>query len=209
MRYTLSISFPRSGHHLVKNLIDKYFNGQLHYCEYYLHCRKLPCSDPKTNFQKIHDLHLNTNVSEKMPLLIQYRKDPVKCLISWYKLEVAYDRIPEQIDEWHKFAEQRVKYLIKWFNKWVCKEYKNSLYVEYDNFLSEPLKSMQLIIEHLSPGQNVDLRHLNKVVDEANISYKSNIQNFIFFDQQYVDQLRKNISESIDFHTIIPHSSRY
>jgi SNF2 family DNA or RNA helicase len=144
-----------------------------------------------------------------MPLLIQYRKDPVKCLISWYKLEVAYDRIPEQIDEWHKFAEQRVKYLIKWFNKWVCKEYKNSLYVEYDNFLSEPLKSMQLIIEHLSPGQNVDLRHLNKVVDEANISYKSNIQNFIFFDQQYVDQLRKNISESIDFHTIIPHSSRY
>ena len=73
-----SVSFPRSGHHLLVNCLTKYYSRNLHfenfsgnnnlheileagplrYCEYYKHCRHNPCTDPNANFQKVHDFHL-------------------------------------------------------------------------------------------------------------------------------------------------------
>src|SRR5688572_24745728 len=65
---TLCVSPPRSGHHLLTNYLFKYFSGDvtfsdlaghetayrakeiiaagpLYYCEYYNHCRRIPCID--------------------------------------------------------------------------------------------------------------------------------------------------------------------
>src|SRR4030042_821818 len=80
-RKTVCVTFPRSGHHMLVRLLTRYYAGELGplqdspkiqklaakhhyragklcYCEYYDHCRTVPCSDTNTNFQKTHALDL-------------------------------------------------------------------------------------------------------------------------------------------------------
>jgi hypothetical protein len=100
------VTIPRSGHHLLTNLLFKYFSNDLNYpeilgqetdlkcknvilagnfcyCEFYNHCEKTPCSDPNTNFQKNHDFKLSLVNNPSSHYIIQF-KNPLEYLVSWY-----------------------------------------------------------------------------------------------------------------------------
>jgi len=99
------ISFPRSGHHLLVNLLARYYGrvlslscgrtfndtsklftaGPFAYCECGVggHCRQIPCCDPKTTFQKYHDMKLDLKINPSHSYIVQYRH-PVHAIASWF-----------------------------------------------------------------------------------------------------------------------------
>ena len=48
----LNVTFPRSGHHLLRQCLSLYFKDDFHYCHYDHHCKSVPCTDPKNNMSK-------------------------------------------------------------------------------------------------------------------------------------------------------------
>ena len=120
------ITFPRSGHHLLVNILLKYFSeniffpeisdtkvdkqcnkvvcgGDFHYCEYYHHCRTSPCADPRTNFQKNHDFDGRVQNCRNNYYVIQYRH-PLECLISFFEWWNARARKHKTSQEdWFRF----------------------------------------------------------------------------------------------------------
>ena len=122
-RKVINVSFPRSGHHLLVNLLLKYFSknidyqntedikkqtqfkevipaGEFIYCPFYKHCQMTPCSDRRTNFQKNHDFGLKLNKESSYKYIVQYRH-PLECLVSWYKLK-AYQK-EDSLETWIEF----------------------------------------------------------------------------------------------------------
>ena len=147
MKKILCITIPRSGHCLLLNLLLKYFSGNmkypeiqglntpimcketlsagdLHYCEYYNHCRKIPCIDPHTNFQKNHDYDLSLENNPNYNYIIQFRH-PVEVFISWYKFRIKYDKkfldlkTQDIKENWIKFIGLQSSISLKnLFHKW-------------------------------------------------------------------------------------------
>lgn len=101
---------PRSGHHLLVNCLLKYYSenlsfpethghrtfsecreilhaGDFHYCEYYNHCRSMPCTDSLANFQKNHDFQNKVQNLWSNYYIIQYRH-PLEHLIVLYEYSI-------------------------------------------------------------------------------------------------------------------------
>jgi hypothetical protein len=79
------LSFPRSGRHLMVRCLKQIYKDPLHYCEFYTHWRRTPCSDPATNLQKKHDFKLRISKSADQRYVVQYRH-PVEAISSWFNL---------------------------------------------------------------------------------------------------------------------------
>ncbi len=90
----LNVAFPRSGHHLLEQCLRLYFRDQFHYCHFDHHCKQIPCTDPKTNFQKHHDYKLFLVNNPSTNYIIQYRH-PIESLISLYNLSKQLGKITE------------------------------------------------------------------------------------------------------------------
>jgi len=107
MNKTLCITFPRSGHHLLVNILCKYFSndvtfqeiqgdettvhcrdviiaGDFKYCEFYNHCQSIPCSHADTTFTKNHDFGFNVRITDRFNYLVLYRH-PIASIVSWYE----------------------------------------------------------------------------------------------------------------------------
>jgi len=126
MRNIQCISFPRSGHHLLVNCLVRYFGNELSfdsrsvetgtdrshfscgefiYCEYYTHCRKIPCSNLKTTFQKSHDFDLTLPNIAGQYYIVQYR-NPKDAIASNFKLET---QVFKKVKNSKKFREKYYK----------------------------------------------------------------------------------------------------
>ena len=102
MRNIQNITFPRSGHHLIERCIESLFLEEFHYCDYYRHCRQIPCSDPKTTFQKNHDFKLSLSQDKRFHYLVQYR-NPLQAIASWY---IAEHKHRHKNRDWRRKAEK-------------------------------------------------------------------------------------------------------
>lgn len=124
MRKIQCVTFPRSGHHLLVNMLFKYFSkdvkypeilggethgkgkeiiraGNIYYCEFYAHCLTSFCTDPKTNFQKNHDAD---DLSLKNPdyyYIIQFR-NPMHAITSFYNFELYGGWVDKPSREWFR-----------------------------------------------------------------------------------------------------------
>ena len=118
------VSLPRSGHNLLVQHLQKYFqsnevclsvpkssknqisravnsNGsnsasrqKFHYCEYYYACRERPCCCSQNCFQKSHDFDLSQPVLPGQKYLVQTRA-PLGLLISWFEMRLLKKREKE------------------------------------------------------------------------------------------------------------------
>ena len=86
-RNVQGVSFPRSGHHLLVNFLQRYFGGRFAYCEYYNHCQQQPCANPANNLQKSHDFGLELPADGAGDYLLQYRH-PLYSITSNYFLHL-------------------------------------------------------------------------------------------------------------------------
>jgi len=65
--------------------------GDFRYCEYYKHCKSIPCSDPIANFQKTHDFNGEVENSTSLYYIVQYRH-PIEQIISHYEYIILREK---------------------------------------------------------------------------------------------------------------------
>jgi len=186
MRNITSVSFPRSGHHLLINILARYFGkdplydsrsietgedrshftaGRLVYCEYYTHCRKSPCSDPKTTFQKNHDFDLKLPNKNGQYYIVQYR-NPKDAIASNFKLESQVLKTVEDSEaSWKKYHKEKMIYWESFYKKWVLQN-KNPLtyYVKYEDLVTQPGKVVRGVMQFCDPDSLLDKERLKEAI---------------------------------------------
>jgi hypothetical protein len=149
MRKVICVSFPRSGHHLLINILLKYFSsnvnypltsgentdrdcnrtliaGKLVYCEYYNHCNTMPCIDKNTNFIKNHDFSLNLDILPDYYYIILYRK-PIEAIISLYEFTLKDsnknsffgNNVGQTKKDWENFSKEAIYFFKSFIKKWM------------------------------------------------------------------------------------------
>ena len=125
----LFISFPRTGHHRLVELLLKYYaddpatvetskaaldvhrgllrGGDLTYCEHYSHCKTVPCPDPATTLQKSHDFGLKIDAPPDQKCIVAVR-NPVESLASLFRFYVDQGKQNPDYRGWVDFLHRRM-----------------------------------------------------------------------------------------------------
>jgi len=148
------VTFPRSGHHLVVNVLLKYFSGNINfpitdgkktdtecteiiragginYCEFYNHCQKTPCTDQTVNLQKNHDFNLSLANEENNRYIILIR-NPLESLVSFFnffldlpiKQSIINGNVILDKKGWEDFATKEILFWKDFSNKWILNNRK-------------------------------------------------------------------------------------
>lgn len=149
---TECITFPRSGHHLLHDLLARYFReGELRYCEMYKQPRLRLDVEPRTNFQKNHDLQLATPIRSDRRYVVQVRY-PVDAIISWYKMACA-ETLQDSPLNWTSYALQAASFWLRFYRKWVLNEVPERLVVNYSDVLANPHAALRDVVMFLGDAQ--------------------------------------------------------
>lgn len=230
MRKIICVSFPRSGHHLLVNFLFKYFSrdvdypelkgedarkkcdktlsaGELHYCEFYNHCKSYPCIDPAINFQKNHDSLLDMQPKDGYFYIIMYRH-PLESIVSLYKWNVKdwLDNIftGKTVDfsrsGWERFANNKIVLWKNFVRKWIIdKDRGNYLFISYEELIEFPKITMINVLKFMNPGMKIDLSLLSVIINKLDINPKNNIKDFKYFSESFFKELEAQAKEEIGF----------
>lgn len=154
------VSFPRSGQHLVRNLLSEYCKRadiDFRYCEFYRCCASVPCTY-HSRFMKNHDFALDTTCTDAKyqkniewnphdVFIVLYRRDVVEQLEAWYRFfnkNNDYD-----VHSIGRFACTKLPFYEAFVNKWVHDTVgkPNVCVIDYDELVSEPQKSLTAILQ--------------------------------------------------------------
>lgn len=223
IKKTIFVTFPRSGHHLVTNVLFKYFSkninypeikgdetrlkcrdvikaGELNYCEFYHHCKAMPCPNFGTNIQKSHDFNLDLTIDNNYRYLILYRQ-PVEAISSWYELLLREPFLNSLLGKyvdysrrsWEDFSKDALIFWKKFINKWVDKTPANfKLLMSYAEIVERPIISFVNIIKFIDPDSVIDFQLLSKCIEGIDIKEKSEIRTFRHFSEKFFSELEKD-----------------
>lgn len=180
---TYIISFPRSGQHLVRNILEnvcKRTNKQFSYCEFYRCCRQTPCKYKRTdtiNFYKNHDflldptykdkpLQVNINIEDNEKYIVLYRKDPIE------QLEAYYRYLKPEISLF-EFCKQKKEYYNAFIEKWVTPSLSNVFLLDYDTLIHDPYNSISRLLSFLEI--QIDVSDLVEILILQNIKRRYTI----------------------------------
>jgi hypothetical protein len=200
------VSFPRSGHHLLVSFLHRYFGCRFVYCEYYLHCRQLPCVNPANNLQKNHDFGLKLPTDGAGDYLLQYRH-PLYAVTSNYFLHLrvlerggaSFKPGKEPVRTWHEFAVREVNRWKNWIRKWVLEnEHPGVWTLAYEDLLHRPVENLCHAVEFLCPGCPADRERVASLADQMDICGKRDLTDFHHFQPRFFRHLERRAREEIE-----------
>lgn len=155
---TTSVSFPRSGHHALKNVLAEYFGDEFKYCDNYVdHEEKRLSEFSETNFQKEHDLQLQYCPHPGFRQLVQIR-NPIDAIQSWISFDatVGHEDANQDRGRWRSLFSERLSFWGLWMDKWVLSPADGPrLVVPYERLIADPPKVCSAVILFLT-GQHAD-----------------------------------------------------
>jgi hypothetical protein len=214
LRYVAGVSWPRSGHHLLVELLGRYFGSRFAYCEFHQAedcCKEVPCvRRDRITLSKNHDLDLLTPIAPDVPYLIQYR-DFLPSVVSDYELFKNWrgEDSPQAFEHFAKWQTDRyVKFYVKWISAWSpC---RNKLVVKYENLMAKPAWTLASVAEFFSPGEAVDRNRAWEICRTANkqeatengarvkhafgVANERKLTNFRHYDEALFERLEQSVS---------------
>ncbi len=217
------ISYPRSGHHLLVQLLLRYYARTLRpkpnqfvadgdggkgyarlsshgmsYCEYYGHCRSIPCTDPSTNFQKNHDFGLDLPDLPNCLYIVQYRY-PLDSVVSYFEFKHAIGHIKDSPEAWLRFSWKATIYWQSFIRKWVHENGTNKLFVSYKEILRPDGSCLKRVLEYLRPDEDIDIGFIKKCIKQKTGAVKArNIQEFRYFEHRHFQRLEALVRAEIE-----------
>lgn len=199
MRRIQGVSYPRSGHGLLVRVLARYFSGDpdfkvdggepdiagsFGYCEFYRHCRSVPCTDKRVTFQKNHDFDLRLPKHRHTWYLVQYR-EPLPAIISDYELQIRKGRISEEDDcerRFLQFLSKRLGFYALFKKKWVDPPVPSNIcIIKYEELTVGPIESLRKAILFCEPDKSVDEAYLTSLVEKHTIAGKRDIRKFRYY----------------------------
>lgn len=185
---TENICFPRSGHGLLRNLLQGYFGADFVYCEAYFDGEHTLDYDDATNYQKNHDLELITPVRDDRQYLVQVRY-PIESLISWFKFNCAHGREQDTPVAWTNFAIQKAAFWMRFYRKWVLDDVRNRLVVNYADLVDDPVETLASTVRFLG-DEDPDRARLEAACAAEDVRRRNTIGAFKYYGPAFFDVLR-------------------
>lgn len=167
----LGASMPRSGHHLVEQILLNYFNEAFGYCEFYgvSCCKSIPCnrvvgSNVKIFLQKSHDFDLMDPIDVPgSHRLVQYRS-PIPRTLSNYELYLnsGYE---DNIRNFRNFLVSEAVYFRRFYRKWIESRDNRFFFLSYEQLTGDPLGAISSFLRHV--GCAVETRTLSDGVSKS------------------------------------------
>ena len=173
IRYVSGVSWPRSGHHAVANVLSAYFGPKFMYCEHYLPtdcCKSQPCTRNGIHLSKNHDFEFDSIASDNVPYLIQYRSF-ITSVVSNFEVAVYNNSTADNADSFREFSIYYANRYVRFVQKWIfdIRQPKERLVVKYDTLMEDPLPTMTHIVKFFAPGNDVDRGRLAECIETAPI----------------------------------------
>lgn len=172
VRYVAGVSLPRSGHHLVQRLVQRYFGPELVYCDFYPKdrdcCRTFPCTRTNVRFSKNHDFESAAVPVPDVPYLIQYR-GVIAAAVSDYELNLHVQTgKPDTPERFEQFATTKARVWGQFVKKWVDTDSGlERCILRYEDLTAEPEKWMSNVVRFFSPSTEIDTDRLRSVINSA------------------------------------------
>ena len=216
MRKIQCLTYPRSGHHLLVNILARYFGdvpnfdsrsietgkdrshfsaGKFAYCEYYTHCRKTPCINLDTNFQKSHDFNSTVPVKPNQFYVVQYRA-PYPAIISGFILaSEVLKSVDDSEKSWKAYLERNYVRYKRFYKKWVLEQENELCYIlKYEELVQNPFDRACEVIEFIDSSSLIDRAKLRAIIENANIFHNKNSEKlFKYYDKQTAEELSGEI----------------
>lgn len=211
-RYVVGVSWPRSGHHLLVNMLKNYFGKEFVYCEFYVPndcCKTVPCARaPAVTFTKNHDFDLQTPITPGFPYLIQYRAF-LPSVVSAFELFVRSGK-PNTPEAFRTYARNMAvgynAFLWKWVIGTACPNEK--LVCSYEEITSDnKIALFSNIIKFFAPNHSVNEDRLTEltesvqkmlvedgnttIISEFGIKAARNVEHFRFYDKEFFAELQE------------------
>lgn len=168
------LSFPRSGHHLLTDMITEIYNKETdtkdNYCEFYKCCNVFPCRYGKV-FCKNHDFLIKIQVKPEYFYIVQYRIDAYEQMLSYYNFKIKYEDYKKSMKE---FVETIRGYYRSWIKKWIddSTEHSNIHFIDYDSLIENPKKHITDICNIIFT-KKIDDTFIEFVIEKKNIHSKN------------------------------------
>lgn len=207
-RKFVSVSLPRSGHHLLMRILDRYFQERFHYCEFYTIddcCKAIPCvrqhGKEAIFVQKTHDFEFETPILPSQAYLVQVRHIVPQILSHfdyWARDPRSTDR--DSIDCFRSFAVDRLRYYKSFFERWVYGATAGNVkLVVYDRILSRPIDEIAGVAGFVLGHARLDLSRLIGAIDEAHIAPQNDFRGHRYYETEIVRFIENEASREIEF----------
>lgn len=215
--YISGISWPRSGQHLLVDVLKSYFGREFTYCEFYTPidcCKKSPCTRSHTvHFSKNHDFESKAVLRKGTPYLVQYRSF-LPSIVSAFEMYVQSGQL-DTPDSFCVFARYHTTRYNAFLAKWAFgpSAPKEKLLISYEMLTSESkIDVLADIISFFAPNHSIDelrlleitasvqklLVEAEKTTTQFDFGIRSTrvVEEFRFFDRELFDELRSLTCES-------------
>jgi len=143
MKRVENVSFPRSGHSMVRDLLKAYFGPEFKYQPIWPGPGKF---SEGFHFQKNHDFGMVTPISSDWNYLVLVR-DPFDACLSWHKQGVEFDGSPDTWEKYQLMLRNAQEYWGNFVKKWVCSDIPNRLIVHYYDLLTDTVPTLINIVK--------------------------------------------------------------
>jgi hypothetical protein len=202
------ISFPRSGHHVLANVIKHYASITsipFSYCEFYtcnsknvdtlmcppLGCTQSNCGECDVLLTKNHDFFLNPACVEadwkhEIPIdpiktyIVMYRKDPVRQFEAWYRHYQICNTDEPNLASFRDFYLVNQEYHTAFVKKWIETKHTNVHLVSYEELVEDPENVIETVLQVLYPYKRVYSNVIKHVVKTNGICYKHNVPDNVY-----------------------------
>lgn len=197
MRKIQCISFPRSGHHLLVDLLATYLGNELVYADRYgaydIHGRPVDpahphrpgpprgfAQEPLATLEKNHDFNLDTVPT--CPVLVQIRA-PVPAIVSWFCIERDEGRSDTRT-EWEHFARTKADFYRRFKSRWIDTD---AMILDYDTLVAAPLRALLDVLGYAYAV--IDIERAAAVVSSFDIRPRNSIENFKWYDPDFCSRI--------------------
>lgn len=192
-------SMPRSGHHLLMEMLLAYFGRDLAYCEFYGPgcCKAMPCTRPyhpllgnRFFIQKSHDLDFRDPIDPEALYIIQYREPIARIQSNWdHFLHVRKDQ-EDTPEAFRRFALAETRYHIRFWKKWLEEPPPRSVVLRYEDIAQRGLDALQAIIATIDPSHSLDSDRLAAGADVLAHPAPSSLRKAVPFQPRDVNSFR-------------------
>ena len=184
--------------------LQQMYTDELHYCDYYNHCRKIPCRDPQTNLQKNHDFRLRFVCPESQLCIIQYRH-PVEAISSWFELVLRepswLERLTVRDNQkgWERFFAEKVTYWKRFVEKWVLgSQASNRMLLPYHLLVQDSESQLRRIADFVGQGKPLPEFKFEWTLKIQDIESKKRVADFRYCNREWMEEAERGVADVLE-----------
>jgi len=194
------VSFPRSGHHMLVDVLSSYFGSTFQYCGYYLLCDERPCAARVNHLQKNHDHELTLPSDSDCDYLVQYRH-PLHSITSHYEHKLRHGQIRPELDcreTWEEFAMASAGHWRLWAQKWLIGNTNPRAFeLAYEEIMADAPGVLSRLVRFFGPSHPVDLARLHAIIKRFSLAPRRSLESFRYFDADFFRKLESLMAAEV------------